>query len=256
MAEGAKDHPLLMSAPLVVKTMAGLKTMTRRLVTRATSLVDGYGASKKTWEELTFPRAWVDQGPSPAGNPGPYLKVPRPTEDGAEPVHRVYPKWQVGDRIWIRETFALDCLSVGGGAVNVLWRATDPTMGEAPEHWVQIPDGEMPWVKKLLAKQKHATPVWTPSIYLKRWLSRVTLEVTGVRPELLHEITEEDARAEGVTTDPQQGLMNGKPATLYPMTHRQAFIWLWDAINKDRATWASNPLTWVIGFKRIEADRG
>ena len=44
------------------------------------------------WYELDFSEAWVDEGPSPAGNPGPYLKVPRVSkEDGERYVHRVYP---------------------------------------------------------------------------------------------------------------------------------------------------------------------
>lgn len=37
---------------------------------------------------LDLSRAWIDPGPSPAGNRGPYLQVPG--ED--ESVHRVYPR--------------------------------------------------------------------------------------------------------------------------------------------------------------------
>jgi hypothetical protein len=39
--------------------------------------------------ELDWSRAWVDMGPSIAGNPGPYWHVPYPPEDT---VHRLYPK--------------------------------------------------------------------------------------------------------------------------------------------------------------------
>lgn len=41
------------------------------------------------WHKLNWSRAWMDMGPSPAGNPGPYWHVPLP-EDGT--VHRLYPR--------------------------------------------------------------------------------------------------------------------------------------------------------------------
>lgn len=89
------------------------------------------------------------------------------------------------------------------------------------------------------------------SIHMPRWASRLTLEIVEVRATRLQDISEAGAKAEGVTTEPQEGLLNGKPATLHPMTHRQAFAWLWDAINGEKATWASNPWVWAIAFKRI-----
>ena len=30
------------------------------------------------------------------------------------------------------------------------------------------------------------------------------------------------------------------------------FAAMWDSINHKRATWASNPWVWVVGFKRVE----
>lgn len=39
-------------------------------------------------ERLDFTRAWLDLGPSPAGNDGPYLHVPRPDDCTC---HRLYP---------------------------------------------------------------------------------------------------------------------------------------------------------------------
>lgn len=41
----------------------------------------------------------------------------------------------------------------------------------------------------------------------------------------------------------------GEPA---PFDPRKAFAKLWDRINGERASWASNPWVWVIGFKRID----
>jgi hypothetical protein len=41
------------------------------------------------WNDLDWSKAWVDMGPSPMGNPGPYWHVPLKSGDTT---HRLYPK--------------------------------------------------------------------------------------------------------------------------------------------------------------------
>jgi hypothetical protein len=86
-----------------------------------------------------------------------------------------------------------------------------------------------------------AEPRWRPSIYMPRWASRITLAVESVRAERLRDISEEDARAEGVT----------------PLFGRYVagFASLWTQINGNTpgADWDDcNPWVWVIGFKRVQ----
>ena len=55
-------------------------------------LWDGYaikGHLLDKWPLLDWANSYVDMGPSPAGNLGPYWHVPLPSEDT---VHRLYPK--------------------------------------------------------------------------------------------------------------------------------------------------------------------
>lgn len=94
---------------------------------------------------------------------------------------------------------------------------------------------------------------WTPSIHMPAKASRLRLYVKNARVERLHEITEEDARAEGVQSSAD-------------------FRDLWDSINGDRdvplvesgaayasrgsqrrsCAWAANPWVWVVEWNRIE----
>lgn len=78
---------------------------------------------------------------------------------------------------------------------------------------------------------------WRPSIFMPRWASRITLEVVSVRVERLQEISDSDARAEGVLCD---------------LNCRRPFMELWDSINAKRGYgWDSNPWVWVIEFERV-----
>ena len=75
------------------------------------------------------------------------------------------PYGQVGDRLWVRETFC--CHSTQG----IVYKA-------------DFPDSPL---------------LWKPSIHLFRADSRIDLEITDIRVERLQEITEEDAEAEGIS---------------------------------------------------------
>lgn len=55
-------------------------------------LIDGSPSryNAQIWDDLNWSKAWMDLGPSPAGNIGPYWHVPRISDDDI--VHRLYPK--------------------------------------------------------------------------------------------------------------------------------------------------------------------
>lgn len=88
------------------------------------------------------------------------------------------------------------------------------------------------------------------SIFMPRWASRIVLPVIDVSVQRLHDITDTDARLEGMPPPgPVQGKLNGDPATLYLIDPRDAYSRLWDAINAKRGySWISNPWVWRIEF--------
>jgi len=63
--------------------------MERQPLTPQNTRCDGrYKWPEWRWAGMNWTDAFVDPGPSPAGNPGPYLKVPFPKEGTR---HRIYP---------------------------------------------------------------------------------------------------------------------------------------------------------------------
>jgi len=188
---GVAQHPILFKPEMVRAILAGRKTQTRRIITRRNSLVDGWPCKVEQWAALRFDEAWTVPGPSPAGDPGPYLKVPWHDEHD-EYVSRVYPRVQPGDTLWVKETWReADDEELG---ICVEYRADGERL--KPE-WPTPQDG---W---RFQENVHATDShkWRPSIFLPKWCSRISLLVDVSRPERVAEISEADAQAEGIDID-------------------------------------------------------
>jgi len=92
---------------------------------------------------------------------------------------------------------------------------------------------------------------------MPRWASRLTLDVAGIRVERLQDISETDAKAEGVEIG--SPLINGhdenEPMASCPnaATYREAYCDLWGGINgwEGPGSWAANPWVWVVEFKAL-----
>lgn len=219
-----RERPILFSAPMVRAILEGRKTQTRRIVK----------AKHLPWIEnslLNFLDGKWNQRPMPYGTRG--------------------------DRLWVREA----------------WQTVDPL--EVPENrrGNRAPFTgscglrRIPWVAAYRADGDIFHPddgapiVWRPSIHMPRWASRITLEITDVRVERLHEISETDAMAEGVEPNCAQvdharclhsewrDYLAG--ADDFPaFSAVDSFRSLWRSIN-DAGSWEANPWVWVIEFKRV-----
>ena len=230
-----KERPILFSALMVRAILEGRKTQTRRIV--KPQPIGG----ETIWfrEDAEWPSFVVG---TQRDNGGLRISASRPIE---------CPHGKPGDRLWVREAHGI--FSVDGSYVSVGYKARLPegkTLADTDGGLDVIPVYDR---EQVYWAERHIDPdKWRPSIFMPRWASRITLELTGVRVERLNEITEEDAEAEGATPwefDPDQPLTTGERAGDSP--HRSGFAYLWDCINEDRATWKSNPWVWVEGFRLV-----
>lgn len=169
----------------------------------------------------------------------------------------------VGDRIWVRETWAILgnedgccidweeklCKADERSAARIYRASCEQKPGNYGL-W-SIPD-DADW--KPHTKDHQYEGAWRPSIHMPRWASRILLEITDVRVERLSAISEEDATAEGVP--PAGSLLPDYPGTfLTPKgdfaTAKVAFQRLWESIYGEES-WKANGWVWVISFKRVE----
>lgn len=222
-----KELPILFKGRLVRAILDGRKTQTRRVVK--------LDAELKARGCTSLEGAWVD----PGFGDGQYLHVPGPHET----FHRLHsPYGFKGDRLWVRET----------------WQVVYPT-GEPNQYSVLQPTGTDPQRHgKVLFHADHAAEKadeprfpWRPSIFMRRWASRIALEITGVRVERLQQISEEDAVAEGISRG--NGILYADEPLSEQLPHL-VFKGLWDSINEKRGFgWEKNPWVWVIEFRRAQA---
>lgn len=149
------------------------------------------------------------------------------------PLHRLRcPYGAPGDRLWVRETFALVPATAYRASAGV-----NQTVNPSDTHESAI--------YRACFDRASGGVVWKPSIHMPRWASRLTLKVTDVRVERLRDISEEDARAEGCHDS------DGAPTQELSGTARGAYALLWDEINGKTAKWSSNPWVWAITFEVI-----
>lgn len=120
-------------------------------------------------------------------------------------VKRLSAKWQIGDLLWVRESSCKNNTQTGW---PYMYKASEET------HYVN-----------------HIK--WKPSIHMPKAAARIWLEVTNVRAERLQDISEEDAKAEGIESW---------------IDAIDNFKQLWQSIN-GQENWEANPWVWVVEFK-------
>lgn len=213
-----KERPILFSGAMARAILDGSKTQTRRVVKKDGGLLN-YGAAQFVKDGLWYPT-------SPSGKAG---LVP--------PI--ICPYGQPGDRLWVREQYKIS-----------EWMPSYATIEYTAN------DHKKTFVRQYL-QGRITEPVSVnnlrPSIFMPRWASRITLEITGVRVERLHDISEKDAISEGVTyTGPfPMAVLSGFLPAPDDLAIKEFKI-LWESIN-GAESWYANPWVWVIEFKRVQS---
>ena len=232
------DRPIILNAAMVRAVLSGQKTQTRRPIKPQppTECSIHYMLGAESWLSRDqqnplshYWEAWWGES---------FLNRPKGHLCGGHKVRS--PFGQTGDRLWVRETWqhyqnsgqrAADFSEHQRFAANCFYRA----------------DESNPRTKPLSGK-------WRPSLLMPRWACRLVLPLVSVRVERVQDITEEDAKAEGVeriSAGPGWECWMGYGPSSSCKTARDSFRSLWISIYGE-ASWDLNPWVWVAEWEEIE----
>jgi len=213
------EKPIFFNTEMVQAILDGRKTMTRRVI--------------KTDVVNQFDICPVD---------GPIAYIDQETGDSYRPEDLC--RYKVGDVLWVRETWYKNYPHKYG---RYFYRADGEEIDMPTIYGETIKYGKADGLK------------WRPSIHMPKSAARIWLEVTNVRVERVQEISEEDAKAEGIRSYWAEPHRNDPPfigaakelGKDLCSTRTKAFSQIWDGLNAKRGYgWDTNPWVWVISFER------
>lgn len=208
--------PILFNTEMVKALLDGRKTVTRRVV--------------KPKCKHNFVSSGID------GEPAECRMIDIETQ---EIVRHVYPPYQPGDILYVRETY---------GTYSTFNGHSYAYKGD----YIDFENSEK--AKKLVKR-------WIPSIHMPKEAARIFLRVTDVRVERLQEIDVDGSIAEGAWGGGQPNL----PFSFLYKEHPKAscnavasFAHIWDSTIKPSDLplygWEASPWVWVIEFERISKE--
>lgn len=223
----SKVLPILFNTDMVRAILNGRKTVTRRVV--KPQLPDACPNCMHVHEEYIYDpiaeNVYCARCGWPLYNGGFSHKAP----------------YQPEDILYVRETWGH-----GYGEGTYIYKADDKL-------------AELPTFKK------STRLLYKPSIHMPKEAARIWLKVMNVRVERLHDITEQQAKTEGIYQIGDEHIDRGYYTYETPIkttgrawnTARECFEWgLWNSTIKkshlDRYGWEANPWVWVIEFERCK----
>lgn len=222
-----KEIPIIYSAAMIRAIMEGRKIVTRRLVKNPPILPEQLDGTIENWKPA-FIDAW-----SP---------------------------WRPGDILWAKETFSvLELVSENNAERKIdtciLYPATYEQNPQSSKRWLVINREDAPKVIMKNEGKKIDTAKLIPAIFLPRVCSRIWQAVESVRIERLQEITQEDAKREGVFPRPHRCPGWENELLSFSDCYRCSYKFLWNTINGPGGHgWDQNPWVWAITFKTLSTD--
>ena len=220
-----KERPVIFNGEMVRAILDGRKTQTRRAISdRHLHLID---VASQVGECYPL-KSGIDHANS-------------------QSYYREHcPFGQVGDRLWVRETWGVVSHDFDENERIIDWVPDRPATaihempfgnGYYSGHTIYAADGEFTWGDDDGHGERSC---WKPSIHMPRKACRILLEITAVRVERLNDISDGDAIRESCSA---AAMRSGDCVA-------DVFARLWSSIY-GAESWRANPWVWVIEFRRV-----
>jgi hypothetical protein len=275
-----KEIPILFSTPMVQAILEGRKTQTRRLMKPQ----PWYGSQVPGGPHFIYPPGSGNRFNADVSKNGNWYVM----EECSQRRFSKMAKWQPSDVLWVRESFRVNTWVPDDGEISFRYEADGATSHlmmvdwEESEcerfnkYWEQSCDdltkaGYEPGEDERYADYDYKALRLRPNIFFLKEAARIWVQVESVRVERLQDISEEDAKAEGVKTAHCES-NEGCPSQLckekcaasgewwnylapdgegFPAASaKESFESLWQSIN-GTDSWKANPWVWVVSFKVI-----
>lgn len=237
--------PILFSVAMVEALLAGRKTMTRRIV--------------------KFPADFTGAQVFPNGIFG--LKY----SNSEDTLARLYPKYEVGDILWVREEhyrfgyWVRDGFSTTG---KQKWAFVPKELDIEHEEFLYSDNPPADFLKYRAAENCDSVPRWYKrnSLFMPAQAARIFLEIKSIKAERINDISDDDATAEGIEINevasggddyysyPRNYMLNEKTADGWfyfkNEQYKESFLSLWESIN-GKESLEANDWVFAYGFERI-----
>lgn len=232
-----KEQQILFNLPMVRALLTDTKTQTRRVV----NFVKGIGAVTEFQPSDTPNYDWIMRDRRMLWN----------DLTNANLVARC-PYGQPGTRLRVKESAWMWCERRPNGKTKTgrdKWHFVP--MQEAPIHYAADHPGK-PQVD-VVSPDTGNRWGWRLKIgrFLPAWASRSEIEVVSVRVERLQDISEEDAKAEGIYLHADGKYTDYLSKTGFASNPIASYASLWESINGP-GSWGENPWVWVVTFKVVK----
>lgn len=248
------ERPILFSAPMILALLGNRKTQTRRIVKPQPVC-----STHEFWQKHPdfVPSFNEEDWSLYCGVCGGGQRLTRTNVTGIRNPYGVN-----GDRLWVKETFAP-------------WRNTSI---EYPLEWESLVTSDdrggltlKQWVEEYGHQNVNVAyradgeneEGWMSPLFMPRWASRLTLEITEVRVQRLQDISDDDCVAEGMRIHENPSCEVGVGRFMYTAFPGEHSLWdlnaktayrnLWESIN-GKDSWDANPWLWCISFRKVEAN--
>lgn len=270
-----RERPILFSPWSVQRILANGKFQTRRVISPQPPHDDNWNPKRHS----EFPELWLGYSS--------YGLMRNDVGPDSERCEWRCPHGATGDVLWVKEPFSLSKAQDGRTPAEAWEHVKETKQGLTVLYraggWKSVAPFER---QEPIYPDNEPMPEWAGrrrhGMFMPRWASRITLEITDIRVERVQEISEDDAEAEGAEACETGLECSGCPwigfedspgvertededweficpeckevCAHHPINEQFRFGYrhVWDEINGKTHPWSSNPWCWCISFRRLE----